>query len=252
MRYITDTYGFRGALIIFSGCLLHMIAGGAVFRPLSRKKEKNPPPRFESMDNLFDKIEASQPDKETYDIASSDDKDTAPNTLVDDGEKLYKTIPEEDRDGPPIDGAPTCSLDDKQVSISLKIEKKRKLGNIFSCCYQNSSFCDRPCLDMSVLSSVVFVVYLVAIILSHPGYVNSFIFLPAYANELGISKNAASIILAMSGVCDLIGCILGGAFADLHQVRRRRYVVMATALTVAGSAGKSHLIFFLSSLLLGR
>ena len=92
----------------------------------------------------------------------------------------------------------------------------------------------KPLFDWSILANVLFALYTVAIILSHPGYVNCFIFLPAYADELGLSRHTASLILAMSGVSDLLGCVVGGWFADLNLVRR--YNLVATCLLIAGAA----------------
>ena len=50
-----------------------------------------------------------------------------------------------------------------------------------------------------------------------------------------LSRQTASIILAMSGVSDLIGCVLGGLVADLNLIKRHNLV--ATCLMVAGCAG---------------
>ena len=58
--------------------------------------------------------------------------------------------------------------------------------------------------------------------LAGSAYSLAIVFIPALAQELGIDKQKASIFLAATGLCEMLGRIGWGYFADLDLVRRSR------------------------------
>ena len=58
--------------------------------------------------------------------------------------------------------------------------------------------------------------------LAGSAYALAIIFIPALAQELGIDKQKASIFLSATGLCEMLGRIGWGYFADLDLVRKSR------------------------------
>lgn len=58
-------------------------------------------------------------------------------------------------------------------------------------------------------------------------YVDHSLYIPPYAVSLGITKQTASYLLAIVGVGDFFGRILGGFFADFGLIKRSQQMSLA-------------------------
>ena len=303
MRYVTDLYTFRGALMILAGCMLHMCVGGALMRPItafrfyqnktkvispsiSPKKpgrwcelcRQNHPGAINgdamsdtgqglpslaettiSMDDIRHKCQQGKRNqvKGSLSLCSlrGDSKSVRSfhRSLISlpvcectchkldpyDASHIYAST------GSlyfvPLQDTPS-SIRDIQSALRLaevneEANEEPKDGSFceafkasFSCCIKSKENI-RPLFDWSIFKNILYMSYAIGVTVGNAGYVNCFLFLPPYAADLGLTKKTASILLAVGGVCDLVGRIFGGWFADLNLIKRYNLMGICMMIT---------------------
>ena len=146
--FLMDTFGFRGALMVYAGVIMHIIVGGALFRPIS----------------------------------------------------FYAT------EIPPADGGTTQRTCTQRLKQSLP--------------------------NCSILKNRCFVLYLFGMLLAYPGYLNSFVFFPPFAENSGFNKQQVALTVTGMGILDLFGSVSGGFLADFRFIPR--HYIFAMCLLILG------------------
>ena len=272
LRKLIDTYLWRGALLIYSGLVLHIIAAGLLFRPLSfwdrhSKSEKRPEVQQET---IHREAGGKLTNKALMQLRSSDTKSKVQSTPdlcsgvmvekdiqashlslnIHHGVKRLQTPSLQQassghlalRYSQPL-SLSTGSLyfQPMQDMVETPAPKNtpgrvpfwRLLKASFCCCSAASK--DVPSLfDWSLFKNYMFVMYVLAIACGNTGYVNLFLILPPFGEDLGLSKHNVALLISIAGVCDLVCRIAGGYFADLGYMRRTN--IMAWSIMITGIA----------------
>ena len=244
LRYLVDTYSLRGALLIYGGLTLNVIVCGALFRPFTFYKKKK-----ERLDNIENEEEekclkndtgnADFVAKETESLVSVSEganhvtvsnasiertNEVSDNNIIHNDKKLDKTL-----------YTSTGSLHlASQQNIAEKPEKTiQSTRNILSCCPWNKS--GIRLFKFSLLKNHLFIIYVCGICFGNIGYVNPLLLLPKHAEDIGINKQMAAMLLSIAGIADFVGRVSGGWFSDLNLIRRSRLMSICLGLTGTAS-----------------
>ena len=102
------------------------------------------------------------------------------------------------------------------------------------CCCTSSKSTAKPLIPWGMFKEPLFILYICGICVGNSGYINACLFLPAHAEDIGMSRSSASWLLSIMGIVDLVGRIGGGWVSDLGYVSRSR--ILAWCLFVTGLA----------------
>ena len=86
-------------------------------------------------------------------------------------------------------------------------------------------------LNLDLFTNSLFIIYTVSCSLGNSSYVDHFVILPPHAQDLGISKSQAALILSLAGAADLFARVIGGWFADLNLIKRSTLMSIAVVMT---------------------
>ncbi|XP_066591120.1 monocarboxylate transporter 13 [Prorops nasuta] len=115
--------------------------------------------------------------------------------------------------------ASTLTLNAISSTFSRKPERQKTKEEEEEGKSQNKFF------DFSLLKDPIYLVILISNSTNAVSYTNFIILLPAYAIELGFDKDAASLLLSIVSVLDLIGRIGGSALSDVKIMPKHWYFV---------------------------
>lgn len=265
LRYLLDTYGLQGTLLILSGLLLNIVPCGALLRPIefyqNSKKQDNttekenlmkPCVPNEEMITDKDNIKNGNGHIELFPFASSDNVSksqyTRVRTYTDSDYKPRTEIQKSKQhnnhylESLSLDSAVLCgSVGD--VGGSMHYISKTQEEKITNVANKKDDLSEKKTKSVNIkgilktvfnkklLQNKLFLLFLASTSLGLCGtaLINSFI--PPHAKDNGISDQQSAILISIFGGADLLGRFLMAVIAD-HCIRR--YALLAFAMMIAG------------------
>lgn len=288
-RLLTDTYSFRGALLIYSSLILHSVVGASLFRPFSfYTKRNNKPTAFvTATEELVQVVEVDcdmkEQEQKCEDCECSKDvnvqeRNKNKDPKNDNINEKYSPLHTEKVHSMPcvvndlqvrsrssyrqmsncecechqstLDKSKhfytsTGSLyfqpmQDPNVSLSQSLPDTKPKDSLWDAIRASFCRCDKtntatPLFDWDMLRNWMFIFYTFGLCVGNAGYVNTVLFVPPFAEEIGLDKKDAALLLSIGGVSDLMGRIMGGWFADLGIFKRNNIIGASIAITSLGT-----------------
>lgn len=260
LNHWLKTYALRGTLLLYAGLFLHGLIAGALMRPVAfymRRKSKHSPSTeiarndSEDKDPLGGCVELLEAGGDTLRGAFSERQlNCAAKTR-----KRMRTYSEGDQGrlcsgvaAPPGSGNLRCMGDHLTSTGSLYIapyqpippdmlaaemalrktsyqsDDKRNSSMSspqVSCCGLGAKLCGMY--PWGLLRNPLFVIYVLAICFGNVGYVDTILFMPPLAHDLGVDRDITAILMFAMGLSDLFSRLIGGFLAD-HLLIRRNFL----------------------------
>uniref|UniRef100_T1IJ98 SH2 domain-containing protein n=1 Tax=Strigamia maritima TaxID=126957 RepID=T1IJ98_STRMM len=203
LQYLVDTYGFRGALLIQGGLILHVCAGALLY--------KDPVPKRE-----LKLLHA----KQSMEVEQFDT-----NSLVENHNNEIKS--------------PTSRPSQSIVGYQRGVEGRYSMSNRAkpNTCFQWIEH--YLYLDLTLLYNPIFLIVCASVMFLSVGYPQTLIFVPPHALSLGFSKYNAGLLLSISAVGDLMGRLGSGFIFDKNIIKKQHGFIIATACLSVALVGVS-------------
>ena len=240
MTFLLQRFGFWGALIIYASLYMNSLVAAFLLRPISfytsRLKEVKgqDTERTEMNGVTMEKIECQNNAVVSTAVMSNEDLSDQPmdvecslNPLVD------KDLHEHYASTGSLDILPHQTVPDNLLH-SPQPSPAATRNSSSSTCDSCRNICmskGKPLFNWSLLKNPLYLTYVFGICAGNSGYVNVILFLPPHANDLGVDKNTAAVVLSMCGLADFVGRIFGGWFADLGYIQRNKLMALTLFLT---------------------
>ena len=214
--------------MILSGILLHVVVAGALFRPLSfftRHRKPSPVKPPEVVPYLEDDVKGMMKRSTSLTIPT-EEKELPPQIAIPAVYReplLSNSVPvvfasQLGQYAPGIvysSNRDICAASSDEESVTTETEYTHKLSKEKK---------NKPRLDFTIFLNFLYLSYLVSTAANNAAYMNNYLYIPAYVQELGSSKQVASLLLAVSGVCDLFCRLFWGWLADTNLIKRNNLV----------------------------
>ena len=209
VTFLISEFAFQGALLVYGAFCLHVVVGGALLRPAAffdlkskvsetQVKYANGSPVKSPSAHRYPLSELMKSNPSLYNSTGSLNLTAYQSHHVLGSRDTLDTVP--------------SPQNTKNDFSTIEIEEKKSRGRCQGC----------SCIsyDLSVLKNRLFIIYLIGICLGNSGYADMVLFIPPHAQDCGLSKQTAALLLSICGITDFFGRILGGWFADLGYVKR--------------------------------
>jgi len=257
LNHWLKTYALRGTLLLYAGLFLHGLIAGALMRPVAfyeRRKSKLSPPAeiarndSEDKDPLSGRVELVDTGGDTLRGAFSERqldclaKEPYRARTYSEGDQ--GRLCGGDVTAPPGGGSMRCIGDHLTSTGSLYIapyqpippdmlaaemalqktsnhDDKRNGSASIPCgawCGLGAKLCGMY--PWGLLRNPLFVIYVLAICFGNVGYVDTILFMPPLAHDLGVDRDLTAILMFTMGLSDLISRLVGGWLADQLLIRR--------------------------------
>ncbi|KAK3095898.1 hypothetical protein FSP39_020526 [Pinctada imbricata] len=230
IRYLIDEYTLKGALIIVCGLCTHVVASGAAMRPISFYYYKKTKINKEKVKDV--EINKSSNDALLNDVIHSE-------TVVYKG--AWRDSPivvrrrsmSESAHNKPIK---TYVSDDKLFSLSIadlrvySNEESESENSENDSCLKNLKKKIVKVFDYRILKRGPFIRMLLAYMAGSLAVSTPIFYLPAYAEEQGLSKQDAAILISIYGCIDVIGRMSAGALSDVGIIKRQYLIGLGLLL----------------------
>ena len=247
LNYWLKTYALQGTLLLYAGLFTHGLLAGALMRPVgfyTRRKTKHSP-RVEETSNHkdvsgahVDEVDILLTDGDTGVGHASSERQL--NCAVE-AKRRSRNYSEGDQGRqcgdattvaphgggkgdyttstgslyiapyPMIAGEPALRKASHIDSISLQSQPSSSGGPL-------SKLCDMYAWEL--LRDPLFLTYVFAICLGNVGYVDTILFMPPLAHNLGVDRDVTAGLMFTIGLSDLFSRLIGGWLADRAPVRR--------------------------------
>lgn len=191
-RILLDEYGWRGTNIIMSAIVLHGIACGAVYLPLTIKapKKKKKTEQKGKKGKNGKELPAVEPAEMVRPFQRQDVLYTGSVTNLNE----YKAS-----------GGDMESYINSVTSIP-KGEKETRLSPVISIL--------KTMFDVTLLASPTFIFVCLSGVCGFMGFFTPFVYLADYSIGVGVNTSQASLLLSVVGLCNTVGRLLAGWLAD--------------------------------------
>uniref|UniRef100_T1JCF6 Major facilitator superfamily (MFS) profile domain-containing protein n=1 Tax=Strigamia maritima TaxID=126957 RepID=T1JCF6_STRMM len=266
VEWLANKYGFRGAMLIMGGFILHISAFALVYRPLEKpvRKPKNIPQtsrRYSSVKRYFSFITcwfSKNPYKQPSPHENTPEskimlKETSPfpnaiEMIPANGSATPSSSPERDsdREESPIDSdevkemyrrQSTClhhSVNDLSTLAAIEQHPKKKGPTGL-----------KKYLDYTIFWNRAYILFWISSFCTSIGYPHASVFMPAYAEtNLGIDKTKIGFFLSITAGADLIGRIGIGYLADLNLFKKTHAYIIAVTTTATATLALPFMVDF--------
>ncbi|CAH1795232.1 unnamed protein product [Owenia fusiformis] len=249
IRFLLDKYTTRGATIILGAIVFHMCLSGALFRPLSsfRPCSNNKQEMEQMLKDESDEAVVNSSSRDKKGDCNLSPRKNHPNLklcLIDDNNDRTNIQPEtsiagecKNLDITNQNELVPKTLDSFGKDANVNQTKEHPITNARSnkYLYMNSTwsfhkliawFKERFPVELSLLRNRVFLTFEVSNFLGNFGQVSVLVFIPAFADDLGIPRTQTAVLVSIMGGADLFCRIVFGFIAD-HPKIERIYLVAA-------------------------
>ena len=222
LRYLMDTFGFRGAMLVYGAFLLNVCLCGSIFRPLMTYK-----PVAALQEDIRSEIEPvsekTRTNGDTMGEATGNDvelKLLTKNGCSEGKESFDNETPE------------------YQIKTTENTTCVTETDNITTKVKNSECKCPGISLDFSLFREAKFLIYLLGTWFATFGYSNSFIIIPPHAKQLEIDKQETAFLLILIGAGDFIGRVGCGFYSDTEFVKRllKRHHIYLINIGIVGVA----------------
>ncbi|CAG0897980.1 unnamed protein product [Darwinula stevensoni] len=198
MEHLVEQYGFRGAMLVLGGLLLHVCLGASLFRPLPLIP---PPPSRDSQERLIEEDE----EKSEKHFSVVEMRSALPSSKFKEGVYVRR------HHSVSLAGS-LLELPVDTSSQVINAEERRQEAS-----RDDSSLCSRW---MTMMHDPMFLVLAGSVCLLSVGIPQVLIYLPPHMEDLGHSRGSASLVLSISAAWDLLGRLSAGFFTDREFLPR--------------------------------
>ncbi len=217
---LLSEYGFSGTMLIYSAFALHAVLAGALLRPQSfykGKAEEIDPKEDEEAQTELDKGKLGEKSKDLTEIAVTEEEimkevthEPEDQTLVTADINVTQESKDQTQNGTPK--APKPEKSTSRRSVLFNCSPLKIVRSIFAL------------FDRRLLCNSVFIIYTAGCAMANCGYIDQFLFIPPYGEQLGIDRSKIAFTLSASGAADLMGRIFGGVLANLKLLQTHHFM----------------------------
>ncbi|ELT89264.1 hypothetical protein CAPTEDRAFT_212808 [Capitella teleta] len=208
-RFLIETFGLRGCLIIYGGICLNICVCGALFRPLEEPFAMEVASIEDGSDEVTNDAASVLIEENGYNPSASSSWADVSLRAASLYELPASEWPEEDCCGCKACYTCLCFMPSKDPNNAK----------------------GRALFDFSLLSNAVFHVYFWAVLFASIGHSSLFVMLPPNGLENGFSKDRAALLVSIVGAFDLLGRVVFGWVSDLKLVRRKHGFYLAMGIS---------------------
>ncbi|XP_060075696.1 monocarboxylate transporter 5-like [Ylistrum balloti] len=231
-RYVFDEYGLRGGLIITSGIILNSLVAAALLRPTEfytkKASQKSPNVNGNVSDNFsvrkrkHSETNSSQyhePDTqhslltETETTQTDDINDSVDKTSQ---SSIYRYVSNGD--------IVSVSLTNLRDTIDQQDVETNK-GDKFTC-----GHCQVTCskkVDCYLMTNILFLLFLAIYCFGNVAIMCAHIYLPTYAEDIGIGDSQIALIVSVTCMSDFVGRIIAGHLADRPWISAQQIIILS-------------------------
>ncbi|KAI0221399.1 Monocarboxylate transporter 5 [Lamellibrachia satsuma] len=259
LNYWLKKYALHGTLLLYAGLFMHGLIAGALMRPVgfyARRKSKHSSQVAASYKDGVDKVQVGMDDAELLGTSGDTMRGAFSERQLNCTAKTTqraRTYSEGDQGrlcsgviAPPSGGSLRCMGDHLTSTGSLYIAPYQPIPTDMiaaEMALRKMSYLDDddrnnslPPLPLTswynlvaklcgmyqwgLLRNPLFVIYVLAICFGNVGYVDTILFMPPLANDLGVDRDLAAMLMVTIGLSDLVSRLIGGWMADHIFIRR--------------------------------
>ena len=243
MTYFIDEFGYRGAMLLYTGVCLQAIPAAMLLRPLDFWIPKSILDKAASHENdhmkssdgnlneskssLFAKKKTEAEDRLTPAIHRSMSSLRGASPL------LYGSQRSVGKDSTLAESTGSMMLGLSIENLATQSQQEVASTGNKNRTKKSSQFC-KVLFDRDLLTSITFWMLFCSLGIGHAGFIDACLYLPSLGYELFNSKYKGALLIAIMGFCDIGGRIGGGIIAELGFMRRTH--LTGVALSVTGTA----------------
>nr|XP_022339925.1 monocarboxylate transporter 12-like [Crassostrea virginica] len=214
IRFLLDSYGLRGALIVIAGILLNLCVAGALMRPIAFYDDQGKDSKAKQEDGIWStKTEmygtANIKDEEVY---RSTIKNRASSQQGIPENEFEQNIDAEDK----VNGSSSCLGNVKTVLCSSKAGLKNMCKKV---------------IDFKVLRNALFRMWIPVCFLAIIGSVQIVIFIPPHARDLHISDRDITLLVIIVGASNLISKVLMALLIYCNCMAKHHMIAISLIIT---------------------
>ncbi|KAL3847658.1 hypothetical protein ACJMK2_018559 [Sinanodonta woodiana] len=227
LQFFLDTYGLKGTLLLLGAIYFHVVACGAVYRPLTfymqrrrSRKERGKKASVEHKQNIVVGERGDTP------LIQNDLNKKQVINMSEEGSAFHRHHVAST--GSVVFGS-TDSLHQSAVDIGHPSKDDETKGS-----KGKKPFCQRLLSHLAsfkVLKNYVVVFFTLVSFLLFFGHFNFILFLPLSAESNGIHRYWRALLISIAGICDLIGRILVGILGDSNKLARYKILAVCTGIS---------------------
>ena len=251
MTYFIDEFGFKGAMLLYTGVCLQSIPAAMLLRPLEFWVPKSAVKSSDEVCVEAPVVETVKPVKlvnksdvdlsmsriSLYSKGKSANKSKSMTSLHRSRVSLHQSRSSLYGSRTSLKRRSTLAESTGSIMLGLSVEHLAPLGpdeTVAKHPAKRPNFC-KVLFDQDLMKSLTFWMLFWALGIGHAGFIDACLYLPSLAYELFDSKYKGALLIAIMGGFDIGGRIGGGYFADLGLIRRTHLTGIAMAVTGAAT-----------------
>ncbi|VDI52858.1 Hypothetical predicted protein [Mytilus galloprovincialis] len=252
-RYLLDNYGFRGALFLTGGILMHDIPMACLLRLNGKSSNISKNTTKKETDNERNTTESERPvrsqnvlkdrsikngDVNMYNVSSGSDpllyeKKSKVKRLSSSENCLYRNVDTQLHDGHynkrRFSISDSLTFGNRSASLGLSMTNLNSSNKQVSDSPIEVQKCPHPC---TPFLNPTFVLFVVANCLATTVTATFLSYLPLYAKHHNIDNIKIVILVSLTGAVDFVGKIFSGIMADIPHIKT--YYILAISQGVCG------------------
>ncbi|KAK3589658.1 hypothetical protein CHS0354_015159 [Potamilus streckersoni] len=229
LQFFLDTYGLKGTLLLLGAIYFHVVACGAVYRPLSfyvqRRRSKKERGKKASVDNKQNAL-TEVGERGDIPLIQIDVDKKHVNNMTEEGSAFHRHHVAST--GSVVFGS-MDSLHQTAIDMEHPSKDEKTTGS-----KGKKPLCQRLLSHLAtfkVLKNYVVVFFTLVSFLLFFGHFNFILFLPLSAESNDIHRYWKALLISIAGICDLIGRILVGILGDSNKLARYKILAVCTGIS---------------------
>ena len=191
-------YGLSGTLLIYASFMLHGLIGASLMRPTSfyDSRRRHTPQATTLKTTHLKEAEAEAEAVDRCRPNSAPDNDALEGCTVSEAHITSEGPPQKRSSTAPVDAPDRC------ITPTHTDSGGATKGRWW------------------LFREPLFFLYVIAVCCGNVGYIDTILFLPVFAQGVGVGQDTSATLLIIIGGCDLVARLFGGWLADRRCVRR--------------------------------